>query len=88
MHKTNSPATQGKITYVTLPDGSVDVWIRRNERELPETEEGPAGDEADEIYFKLSSGDGAAKEEIEAEIDFWFDKLENSEEGGIAGAYS
>ena len=60
MHKTNSPATQGKITYVTLPDGSVDVWIRRNERELPETEEGPAGVEADEIYFKLSSADVAS----------------------------
>lgn len=88
MHKTNSPATQGKITYVTLPDGSVDVWIRRNEQELPETEEGPAGVEADEIYFKLSSADVASKEEIEADIDFWFDKLETSEEGGIADAYS
>lgn len=88
MHKTNSPATQGKITYVILPDGSVDVWIRRNEQELPETEEGPAGVEADEIYFKLSSANVASKEEIEADIDFWFDKLEASEEGGIADTYS
>ena len=62
MHKTNSPCNAGEITYVTLPDGSVDVWIRRNERELPETEEGPAGVEADEIYFKLSSADVASKE--------------------------
>ena len=31
MHKTNSPESQGNITYAVLPDGSADVWIRKNE---------------------------------------------------------
>lgn len=88
MHKTNSPATQGKITYAELPDGSVDVWIRKNEQQLPDTEEGPAGFEADEIYFKLSSSDVASKAEIEADLDFWFEKLSDTEEGKIADAFS
>ena len=81
MHKTNSPATQGKITYVELPDGTVDVWIRKNEQELPDTDEGPAGFEADEIYFKLSSTEIASSDEIEGDIDFWFEKLEGEKEG-------
>ena len=72
MHKTHSPATQGKITYVELPDGTVDVWIRNNECEIPESEVGPeerfGGFEADEIYFKLSSAELASREEIEADI--------------------
>lgn len=84
MHKTNSPTTQGRITYVELPDGSVDVWIRKNEQKLPDTEEGPAGFEADEIYFKLSSADVASKEEIETDIDFWFENLESMQEGEIS----
>lgn len=29
MHKTNSPESQGNITYAVLPDGSADVWIVR-----------------------------------------------------------
>lgn len=47
MHKTNCPVSQGKITYATLPDGTADVWIRKNETQLPESEEGPQGVEAD-----------------------------------------
>ena len=84
MHKTNSPTTQGRITYVELLDGSVDVWIRKNEQKLPDTEEGPVGFEADEIYFKLSSADVASKEEIETDIDFWFENLESMQEGEIS----
>ena len=53
MHKTNSPESQGNITYAVLPDGSADVWIRKNEVQLPEKDEGPQGMEADEIYFKV-----------------------------------
>lgn len=49
MHKTNSPESQGNITYAVLPDGSADVWIRKNEVQLPEKDEGPQGMEADEI---------------------------------------
>ena len=41
MHKTNSPESQGNITYAVLPDGSADVWIRKNEVQLPEKDEGP-----------------------------------------------
>lgn len=58
MHKTNSPKSQGNITYAVLPDGSADVWIRKNEVQLPEKDEGPQGMEADEIYFKVSAGVG------------------------------
>ena len=74
MHKTNCPVSQGKITYATLPDGTADVWIRKNETQLPESEEGPQGVEADEIYFKVTV-DTVTKEEISADIDFWFDQL-------------
>lgn len=80
MHKTNCPVSQGKITYATLPDGTVDVWIRKNETQLPESEEGPQGVEADEIYFKVTV-DTVTKEEISADIDFWFDQLKEKEEG-------
>ena len=51
MHKTNCPVSQGKITYATLPDGTADVWIRKNETQLPESEEGPQGVEADDKYY-------------------------------------
>ena len=80
MHKTNCPVSQGKITYATLPDGTADVWIRKNETQLPESEEGPQGVEADEIYFKVTV-DTVTKEEISADIDFWFDQLKEKEEG-------
>ena len=43
MHKTNSPESQGNITYAVLPDGSADVWIRKNEVQLPENPAGMAG---------------------------------------------
>ena len=80
MHKTNSPESQGNITYAVLPDGSADVWIRKNEVQLPEKDEGPQGMEADEIYFKVSAG-VVPKEEIVADLDFWFDQLKDKEEG-------
>ena len=80
MHKTNSPESQGNITYAVLPDGSADVWIRKNEVQLPEKDEGPLGMEADEIYFKVSEG-VVPKEEIVADLDFWFDQLKDKEEG-------
>lgn len=80
MHKTNSPESQGNITYAVLPDGSADVWIRKNEVQLPEKDEGPQGIEADEIYFKVSAG-VVPKEEIVADLDFWFDQLKDKEEG-------
>lgn len=80
MHKTNCPVSQGKITYATLPDGTADVWIRKNETQLPESEEGPQGVEADEIYFKVTVST-VTKEEISADIDFWFDQLKEKEEG-------
>ena len=43
MHKTISPVAQEKITYAVLPDGMADVWIRKNEKKLPENEDGPQG---------------------------------------------
>lgn len=64
----------------TLPDGTADVWIRKNETQLPESEEGPQGVEADEIYFKVTVST-VTKEEISADIDFWFDQLKEKEEG-------
>lgn len=84
MHKTNSPVPQGRITYVILPDGSADIWIRSNEVELPETEEGPVGYEADEVYCKISSAEIAPESEIEADVDFWFENLKDLEEGANA----
>ena len=84
MHKTNSPVPQGRITYVILPDGSADIWIRSNEVELPETEEGPGGYEADEVYCKISSAEIAPESEIEADVDFWFENLKDLEEGANA----
>lgn len=83
MHKTNSPVSQGKITYAALPDGTADVWIRKNEIQLPESDEGPQGMEADEIYFKVTAG-AVSKEEISADLDFWFEQLKDMEEGGNA----
>lgn len=68
MHKTNSPESQGNITYAVLPDGSADVWIRKNEVQLPEKDEGPQGMEADEIYFKVTVST-VTKEEISADME-------------------
>lgn len=80
MHKTNSPVSQGEITYAALPDGTADVWIRKNEIQLPENDEGPRGTEADEIYFKVTTA-VVPKEEISADLDFWFEQLKDKEEG-------
>lgn len=80
MHKTNSPESQGSITYAVLSDGSADVWIRKNEIQLPKSDEGPQGIEADEIYFKVNATT-ISKEEISEDLDFWFDQLKDQEEG-------
>lgn len=80
MHKTISPVAQEKITYAVLPDGMADVWIRKNEKKLPENEDGPQGVEADEIYFKVTAA-AVSEEEITADMDFWFEQLKDKEEG-------
>lgn len=86
MHKSCSPVAQEKLTYAILPDGTVDVWIRANEVQLPEIpvgEEGKSGYEYDEVFCRLSTSD-VTKEEISADIDFWFKILKDMEEGTVA----
>ena len=55
MHKTNSPESQGNITYAVLPDGSADVWIRKNEVQLPKKDEGPQGMEGNARQLNQSN---------------------------------
>lgn len=80
MHKTNSPVQQDEITYVVLTNGTVDVWLRKNEVELQGTEDEPSGFESDEIFFKLTA-EGVTKEEILEDKDFWFEQLADKEDG-------
>lgn len=86
MHKSISPVKQENVTYAVLPDGTVDVWIRKNEVKLPdlaEGEEGISGYECDEVFCRLSTSD-VTKEEIEEDIDFWFKSLKGMEDGCMA----
>lgn len=86
MHKSISPVKQENVTYAVLPDGTVDVWIRKNEVKLPdlaEGEEGISGYECDEVYCKLTTSD-ITKGEIVADHEFWFNSLKDMEDGAIA----
>ena len=80
MHKVNSPVQMEPVVYKVNTSGIADVWLRKNQTELPEMEEGPGGFEADEIYFKTGN---ASKEEILADFDFWWEHLSNVEEGQL-----
>ena len=48
MHKVNSPARMQDLVFKTGTDGVSHAWLRKNQVELPETDDGPAGFEADE----------------------------------------
>ena len=80
MHKTNSPESQGNITYAVLQMVPLMYGFVRTKSSFRKKDEGPQGMEADEIYFKVSAG-VVPKEEIVADLDFWFDQLKDKEEG-------
>lgn len=53
-----------------------DVWLRNNQHEIvQETEDGPSGYEADEIFCRVDAA-VISEKEIAADFDFWFSVLE------------
>lgn len=76
MHKVQSPVKMEKVLYKAKPDGVADVWLRNNQHEIvQETEDGPSGYEADEIFCRVDAA-VISKKEIAADFDFWFSVLE------------
>ena len=67
--------------YKAKPNGVADVWLRNNQHEIvQETEDGPTGYEADEIFCRVDAA-VILEKEITADFGFWFDQLKDKEEG-------
>lgn len=62
---TEKPET---LTYMKLPDGNADVWLRENIEEV-EDDEGNTQYQCDEVYFRTT----LSKDEIEADFDAIFE---------------
>lgn len=75
MYVVNSPETMDKVLYKVKPDGIADVWLRDNERVVPDTEENKISYEADEVFCQVNSA-VISKDEIAADFDFWFSMLD------------
>lgn len=81
MHKVQSPEKMEKVVYKAKPNGVADVWLRNNQHEIvQETEDGPTGYEADEIFCRVDAA-VILEKEITADFAFWFDQLKDKEEG-------
>lgn len=70
----NSPVSMEKILYKVKPDGVADVWLRKNEKLIPATEEMQESYEADEVFCRVDST-VISENEILADFDFWFSML-------------
>lgn len=89
MHKVNCPTELENVVYKVLPDGTADVWIRKNQvldENKAEGEDTPVAYEADEIYFKVTAAI-VTMEEIQNDVSFWFEMLMEAKEGNNADAF-
>ena len=83
MNKVNSPTELASVVYQATPDGNANVWIRKNIEAV--TSENENGEEqtsydADEIFCIVDS-EMVSVEEIEADVDFWFETLKDADDG-------
>jgi len=81
MKKVNSAAPLSAVLYGRNSDGMCDVWVRKNMEQV-EDEEGNAGYEADEVFFRVPPS--VTVEEISADADFFFDQMKEAEDGASA----
>lgn len=87
MRKVNSPVEMENILYKVKPDGIADVWLRANQKIVPETEEKSRSYEADEIFCRVIA-DEISEEEIKSDFDFWFEQLKTEDDGASADKLS
>lgn len=81
MHKVNSPERMQDLTFKTGTDGVSHAWLRKNQIELPEKEDGPAGFEADEVYITTEE---LIEEDIYDDFDFIFRTMSSYPDGSNA----
>ena len=81
MHKVNSPVRMQDLIFKTGTDGVSHAWLRKNQTELPETEDGPSGYEADEIYITTTE---MIEEDIYEDFDFIFNMMSDYPDGSNA----
>lgn len=84
MHKVKCPEKMKDFEYKINTSGIADVWIRKNQKELDDTEEeGRTGYSADEVYFHVTP-ELIGEVEIAADMDFFFNQMEDAEDGASA----
>lgn len=55
-----------ELLYMPLPNGKVDVWLRKDIQEIPTSSEDEATTwEADEVYFRTTRSEEYVKEHFE-----------------------
>lgn len=81
MHKVSSPVEMQDLVFKTGTDGVSHAWLRKNQVELPETEDGPAGFEADEVYITTEE---LIEEDIYEDFDFIFSTMSSYPDGSNA----
>ena len=81
MHKVNSPVEMQDLMFKTGTDGVSHAWMRKNQIELPETEDGPSGYEADEVYITTEE---MTEEDLYDDFDFIFNTMADYPDGSNA----
>ena len=81
MHKVNSPARMQDLVFKTGTNGVSHAWLRKNQAELPETEDGASGYEAEEVYITTTE---MIEEDIYEDFDFIFNTMSDNPDGSNA----
>lgn len=81
MHKVNSPIELQDLVFKTGTNGISHAWLRKNQTELPETDDGPSGYEADEVYITTTE---MIEEDIYDDFDFIFNMMSDYPDGSNA----
>lgn len=83
MHKVECPVKMPDIEYKINTSDVADVWIRKNQEPIEESEMARTGFMADEVYFTVTPSI-VSEEEIVADKDFFFDQMKDEESGMLA----
>lgn len=91
MKSVNCPVEMQEVLYKVNSSGIADVWIRKNQRQVPvpceNSLENQVAYEADEIYFQVDP-ELVSEKEIKNDSDFWFGQLKDREDGVLANHLS
>lgn len=87
MKRVNCPVEMQEVLYKINNAGVADVWIRKNQEQVPMFNEGSSENqmvyEADEVYFRVTP-ELVPESEIANDSDFWFEQLQGCDEVVLA----